>query len=239
MSKRAQREFAVQYAEDLALAGKAAQLGLDKGPQFEEQLRVARIKILSQTMKKAVREKASQIPEEKIEDYYHNNIVRFQEAQIDRIYIPRIQKQQAALETEPSAIDSQKRLQESEERLRKEAERLRSRALAGEDFANLQVDAYRDAGITSAVPATSMSIRRISLPANQASVMDMKPGDISSIFSDINGLYIYRLRSKETLSLDHVRDEIKETLRSLRIEEEMSAILHSASPTVDEAYFAR
>ena len=56
MSARARREFATRYANALVMAKKAEQMGLDKGPNFEEQMKVARIQILSQEMKKAIEE---------------------------------------------------------------------------------------------------------------------------------------------------------------------------------------
>jgi parvulin-like peptidyl-prolyl isomerase len=49
------------------------------------------------------------------------------------------------------------------------------------------------------------------LPASQVSVMDLKPGEVSAVLSDPNGYYIYKLRSKDMLSLNQARDEIKGT----------------------------
>src|SRR6202034_3252856 len=43
MSARARREFALNYAEALVMTNKAEQMGLDKGVNFEEQMRLTRI----------------------------------------------------------------------------------------------------------------------------------------------------------------------------------------------------
>ena len=134
--------------------------------------------------------------------------------------------------------NSQIRQQESEQTMKKEADSLWTRAVAGEDFSNLQADAYRMAGIKSAPPNTSMVIRRISLPPNQSSVMDLKPGEISSVLTDSNGYFIYRIKNKNVLPLNQVRDEVTATLRSQHMEEKMRAIHDSATPTLDESYFA-
>ena len=123
--------------------------------------------------------------------------------------------------------------------MKEEADNLRARAVAGEEFSQLQADAYQVAGIKSAAPDTSIGIRRTSLPPNQASVMDLKPGEVSSVLEDPNGYVIYRVKTKDTLSLDQAREEIKATLRSQRMQDEMRDIQDSATPALDESYFSR
>jgi len=49
---------------------------------------------------------------------------------------------------------------------------------------------------------------------------------------------IYRVKTKDTIPLDQARGEIKETLRSQRMRDEMDEILDPATPTFDESYFA-
>jgi hypothetical protein len=67
--------------------------------------------------------------------------------------------------------------------------------------------------------------------------MDLKPGEVSSVLADPNGYVIYRVKTKDTLPLDQAREEIKATLRSQRMQEEMRSIQGSATPTLDESYF--
>jgi hypothetical protein len=50
---------------------------------------------------------------------------------------------------------------------------------------------------------------------------------------------IYRVKTKDTLSLDQAREEIKATLRSQRMQDEMRDIQDSATPALDESYFSR
>jgi hypothetical protein len=69
--------------------------------------------------------------------------------------------------------------------------------------------------------------------------MDLKPGEVSLVLADPSGYFIYRVKTKETLPLDQVREEIKATLRSQRMQDEMRGIPDSATPSLDEAYFAR
>lgn len=239
MRARARREFALRYADAIVMTKKAEQMGLDKGEKYEEKMKLARIQILSQELKKAIQEKVSQISDKDIEDYYRNNIARFEKAEMDRIFVPKTQQLASASEKKLSDADEQKRSQESEQTMREEADNLRARAVAGEEFTKLQADAYQVAGIKSTPPNTSMGIRRTSLPPNQVSVMDLKTGEVSSVLADSNGYVIYRIKTKVTLPLDQAREEIKATLRLQRMQEEMRGIQDSATPTLDKSYFGR
>ncbi len=91
------------------------------------------------------------------------------------------------------------------------AANLRARAAKGEDPDKLQKEAYVAAGLSGNAPSTKMEkVRRTTLPANHQAVMDLKPGEVSEVISDTNsGYYIYKLVSKETLSLETVKPEIQ------------------------------
>jgi hypothetical protein len=222
MPDRKRRDFAVDYVDFLMKTKKAEQMGLDKGPNYEEQIRIARIQILSKALTKAIQEEASQISNGDIESYYRDNAARFETAEMDRIYIP---KTGQALTSEQTMKD--------------EADHLYARALSGEEFSKLQAEAYLLAGIKRAVQSTSIRIRSVSLPPNQVSVMSLLPGQVSPILADPNGYVIYRLNTKDVLRLDQVRDEIRATLRSQRMQEEMQDIEESAKSTLNELYFSR
>jgi hypothetical protein len=238
MRVKARREFALHYAETLVIAGKAKQMGLDHGAAFDEQMKLARIQILSQALTKAVREQVAQIPDKDVEDFYHKNTARFEKAELDRIYVPRTR--QTPVTCDKLTDDERQRCsQESEQTMKKEAESLRERAIAGEEFVALQADAYRIAGIKSAAPSTNMSVRRISLPPDQVSVMDLSPGEVSPVIEDPNGYFIYRVKAKAMVSLDEASNEIREALRTQRMQDEMHSILNSATSTLDERYFVR
>jgi hypothetical protein len=239
MPKQARREFALHYAEALVMARKAEEMGLDKGAEYEEQMKLARIQVLSQDLKRVIQAKDSQISDKDIEDYYRDNTKRFEKAEIERIYIPKTQQPRSISDNNLSDAAKLERLQKSDRTVKEEADNLRAKALAGEGFVELQAEAYELAGIKSATPNTSLVVRRISLPPNQGSAMDLKPGEVSSVFADLNGYVIYRIKKKETLPLDQSREEIKATLRSQRMQEEMKSIQNSAVPTLDESYFAR
>jgi hypothetical protein len=122
--------------------------------------------------------------------------------------------------------------------MRKEANALRGRAVAGEDMAKLQGEAYALAGLKGKAPSTKMGkMRRAALPPAHASVMDLKTGETSSVLSDPSGYFIYKIGAKDVEPVDKVKDEIKGTLRTQRIQEQMKTVQESATPTLEESYF--
>jgi hypothetical protein len=237
MPVRVRRQFATRYSTALAMAEKAHEMGLDQGPKFEVRMKLARIQILSQGLTQAAQEKAAQISDTDIEDYYHNHSADYAEADLQRIFVPHSQ-QLPASKVKLSAAAERKRQKDAEEVMRQEADKLRVRAVAGESFAKLQDEAFQLSGIKSKAPSAKMSKeRRTNLPPAQASIMDLKTGEVSPVLSDQSGYFIYKVGAKDTEPLDKVKDEIRGALRTQRMQEQMQAVQKSATPTLDEAYF--
>jgi len=231
MPARVRAQFANNYARALVMSDKAVQLGLDRGPIFEEKMRMARIQILNGALNRAIKDRASQISDKDIEGYYNENISKFETVDLERIYVPKAPPKQAS--------DAKLSATEQELAMRTLAEKLRARAVAGEDFAKLQANAYFTAGMKSAAPGVEMEkIMRSALPPNHVFVFDLKPRDISTVIEDQNGYFLYKVKSKGALSLDKASEEIRETLRAQRTEDELRKIQESAKPTLNESYFA-
>jgi len=237
MPARVRRQFATRYSTALVMAQKAHEMGLDSGPKFEERMKLARIQILSQVLSQAVQEKASQISDKDIEDSYTSKAADYEEADLQRVFVPHSQ-QLPASKVKLSAAEEKKRQKDAEEAMRKEADKLRARAVAGEDLTKLQAEAFQFAGMKTKPPSVKMGkIRRSGLPPAQASVLDLKTGAVSQAFTDQSGYFIYKVGAKDTVPLDKVRDEIRGALRTQRMQEQMQAVQKSATPTLDEAYF--
>ncbi len=236
MAPAARKQLATQYVTALVMVHKAHQMGLDKGPRFEELMRVARIGVLTKELSQNMQDEAGRVSDQDVESYYHKNEAAFQEVDLQRIFIPR-SKQPAEGKEKVSGDDAKKAQQESEEAMKKEAEALRGRAAAGEDFEKLQEEAATVSEFKGKPPTKLGKVRRTSLPPAQAEVMDRKPGETSQLISTPNGYLIYKVGDKDTLPLDKVHDEIVSTLRSQRIQDAMQAVQQSAKPELNEKYF--
>jgi PPIC-type PPIASE domain len=237
MPVRAKRQFATRYAAVLVMAQKAHDMGLDKGPEFEEQMSLMRLQVLSRELNRSVQDKASQISDKEVEDYYNGHKSDFEEADLYRIVIPKNQ-QGPASKAKLSDADEQKRTQQGQETMKALADKLHARAVAGEDFTKLQEEAFQTAGVKTKAPSVSMNdVRRNGLPPTVVSVMDLKEGEVSQVFPDVTGFVIYKVKKKETEPLDKMKEEIRGNLRAQRMQEAMQNIEHSATTSLDDSYF--
>ena len=175
---------------------------------MKSKTRLARMQVLSQELNKALQEKAGEITDKDIEDYYKANVSKFEQADVERIYIPKTkQTPEADSDKKLSEAEEQKQTEESEAAMKKEADKsAHSEAVAGTDFAKLQQEAFEFAGIKSGSPNVNMGkMRRTMLPPSQVSVMEQKPGEVSAVIADQNGFFIYKLKSKDTIPLTRRR----------------------------------
>ena len=239
MPARMRRQFATRYANALVMSEKGEQMGLDKGADYEEHMKLARMQVLAQEVNKNLQEKAGEISDKDIEDYYKSNLQKFEQADLERIYIPKAkQAPEAKPDEKVNEEEEKKQTEAGEKAMKDEADKLHQQAAAGGDFAKLQDEAFQTAGIKSGSPTTSMGkMRRSMLPPDQVSVMDMKAGEVSPLITDQNGYFIYKMKSKDTIPLDQAKDEIKGTMRAERFQASMKAIQDSATSTLDEKYF--
>jgi len=252
MSPAIRRQLATAYSRMLRMSTAAEKRGLDKGPKFDEMLYFARMQILSQELSRALQEDSAKVTDADIDDYYKKNEPSYEQATFARIFVPRAKqivnpvvtpkagakagaKAMAKTSTNQPPTEAQKKA--SEEAMTKLAAGLRARAAKGEDPDTLQKEAYAAAGLPGNAPSTKMEkVRRTTLPVNHQAVMDLKPGDVSEVISDPNsGHYIYKLVSKETLSVDTVKPEIRNTISSQRYRDSMQNF--QGSVDLNDAYF--
>jgi parvulin-like peptidyl-prolyl isomerase len=279
MAPQVRRQLAAAYSKMLAMSMAAEKKGLDKGPQFDEMLGFARMQILSQILSRNMQEEAQNVSDADIQKYYDDNKSAFEEANFQRIFVPKTRQsppptakpvspagvksgvkpkvkptafelgdqaepgEKGEASTPKSAAAAKKLSPEdqqkaNEEAMKKVAESLQKRAVAGEDFETIQKAAYTAAGIKGQAPPVKMEkVRRTSLPTTQSAVFDLKEGAISDVITDPSGYYIYKMVKKQTLPLDAVKNEIKNTISSQRYRDSMQAVQQLATPELNDAYF--
>lgn len=223
LDARTKQQIGRAYPDFLIMANEAHQRGLDKTDRVEERLAFARLQILSQELVRQIQEQAAQVPDKDIEAYYQKTSQNFELVNLQRIVIP--------LQGENGKA--------SPDAMKKEAEALRARAAAGEDFSQLQKDAYGAAGvrdITQPNPNVP-NLRRRSLPLTQVSAFDMKPGEVSPVIRDVTGYYIYKMDSKGMMPLKEARREIENILRQQRASQMIESVHQPFTTEVNRAYF--
>src|SRR6266480_2251511 len=181
---------------------------------------------------------APQIPDSEIQDNYKKNDAAYQEADLQRLFIPH-GKQLEPPKEKLSDEETKKHQDEADEAMKKEAEALHTRAASGEDFDKLQQEAFTTGGLKANPPSTKLGkVRRSSLPADQGAVFDLKSGEVSQLISGPNGYFVYKVGEKDTVPLEKVHEEIHNALRQQKMQDSMQAVQQLSTPVLDEKYFA-
>jgi PPIC-type PPIASE domain len=224
------------YARNLRMSAAAEKRGLDKTPEFQEEMRFARMQVLAQDLTRALRAEANRITDADVAEYYKKNQSAYEQATLARIFIPR------AKSTEPAQADAtssamEARTEGTEGAMTKLATDLRARAVKGEDPDKLQQEAYTAAGLPGVTPHTKMEkVRRTTLPPQHETVMDLKPGEVSEVFSDPGGAhFIYKMISKQTLTPEDAKMEISTMISTQRYRDSMKKF--QGNVVFSDAYF--
>jgi bifunctional DNA-binding transcriptional regulator/antitoxin component of YhaV-PrlF toxin-antitoxin module len=233
------------------MSTEAEKRGLDKGPRFDEVMHFTRMQILSQELSRSLQEESGKVTDADIDDYYKKNELSYEQATFARIFIPKakqtptspalpVAKAGASAPLKPTPpppppTEAQKKA--AEEAMDKVAESIRARAAKGEDPDALQKEAYAAAGLPGSPMSTKMEkVRRTTLPMSHQKAMDLKPGEVSEVITDTNsGHYVYKLLSKENLSEDSVKPEIRNIISSQRYRDSMQGF--QGNVDLSDAYF--
>ena len=216
------------YARNLRMGAAAEARGLDKTPAFEEEMHFTRLQLLAQDLDRALRAEANNISDADFANYYEKNRSSFEQATVARIFVPHSSQIAPANEVQKkAAADSMSKL----------ATDLWARAFLGEDMDKLQIEAYAEAGIERTHVDTKLeNVRRTTLPQQHESVMDLKPREVSEVFSDPEGAhFIYKMIDKKTLTLDQAKPEIRSTISTGRYRDSLRTFQNDV--VFNDAYF--
>jgi PPIC-type PPIASE domain len=238
MSLSLRLKVANAYARNMRMAAVAEKRGLDRTAAFEQEMRYARLQLLAQDLNRALLAEANNITDADVEKFYKQNKPSYQQAVMARIFIPHAKRiTNNPLTDAVKNLDEETMQKTAEEAMIKVAASLRERAVNGEDPDKLQMDAYAEAGIKRTAVNTKMeNVRRSTLTPQHETVMDLKPGEISEVFSDPNGAhFIYKMISKQTLTLDEAKSEIRGQISRQRYQESMKSF--EGNVVLNDAYF--
>ena len=226
----ARMQIAQKYVELLTFADKGQQAGLDKSPEFKEQLELMRMQGLAGAYNHYLQEKYAKASDAEIEKYYQENKASYEEVTLRRIYIP---KPGTAGEKKPPLDEAATKAL---------AEKIQARAAAGEDFDKLQQEAFAAANPEApkdSAPPTSMGPRRRGqLPAQQEStIFALDAGKVTPVIDEPAGFFIYKVESKQVMPLEKVRSQIARQLEEQKMRDAIQQTVSSVKPTFNDKYF--
>jgi len=205
------------------MAQKAIQQGVEKQPRVQERLMLERKRVLTELFTQKLLEDSKPSAAE-IQKYYDENPTAYDEVTLERLYIPK-----SAGGKTPADPAAEKAA----------AEKIHDRAAAGEDFTKLQKEAWAGQPNPQGAPTTQMGARRRgSLPPDQEpAVFALNAGQVSQLFDNPAGWFIYKVVSKRKLPLSEVKDEISRSLQQQKFQDSREAIVNSAKAEYDPKYF--
>jgi hypothetical protein len=229
MAAMAKRQLADAYPRILLFAATARELGLDQDPHFQEMLRFASERLLSEVLTRSMQQKAGDISDAELQKYYDQNPTRFERIELLRIFIP-LQQQFVSGKEEPIALE--------ETAMKAEAEKIHGAAAAGGDFQRLQQQAFEAAHLKSSSPNVSLGKLPIGrLPLDHQKVFELEQGQVSELISDSTGYYVYKVVSKEMTPLSQAKPEIHNLIQAQKMQASTDALLKSISSEVNADYF--
>jgi hypothetical protein len=236
------KRVADQYIQALILAEKAHESGADHSPEFEKQMAFLRLRALATAGYQDLQKQSSNVSDSEVEDYYKQHIADYKAISFDKLYVPK-QKFVETSAQKPNDPELQKKREASEAEMKAGADKLRARAAAGEDFTKLQQEAYVFAGIKQTAQSTQQSThmenqRKSSVLPADASIFDLKKGDVSEVFNDPAGFMVYKVTDIKDVPVASVHDEIARTLQAEKLKAAMDGLQNSVKTTLDESYFA-
>ena len=226
VTSEVRRSLGQGLGELLVWADAAIKAGVDKDPGYQDMMRIVRIRTLRDFYLRKLEEQARNVSPQDLQAYYDQNLSKYQEIKLQRVFIPG---------SSPGGPGDSTFY----ERARQIANTLQQRAAAGEDFTVLQKDAYGQLGIATATPNVDAGTRRpgMTMPDEEKQLFAMQPGQVSKVFTPTSGFVIYKVVSKQALPLDQVKDEVTRELYRSRVEAKIKEINAAAHPELNEEYF--
>jgi hypothetical protein len=212
------------FAQIVVLDVTAEKQGMDKQPDVENMLKVARMRALSQALQQQMIKDAQQVTPEQIDAYYKQHQDEFEEAKIERLFIPRIASGQNIDQAKAKAL----------------AERLQKEAATAKSFDDLEKQAYTELGLQQQTPpSVDMGVRRkTQLPPAQAeAIFSLTPGGVTPVLEDANAFYVYKVDSKTAVPSAGVSNEIKNAIVQKKYADELKGIFGSVEATLNPDYF--
>lgn len=240
MAKQVQKRMATQLVQLLIFAAKAHEMGLDQGPEFDERLYLSRMNLLASLAHDQIQKDARKVSDADVDSYYKEHDAEYKTISYDKIYVP---KQKMGETVAPNSPDAQKKHEASEAEMKQEADKLRTRAAAGEDFVKLQQEAYDFAGMKLVASASNTHVDKVSkahMMGNDASIFELKDGDVSQVIDDPQGFMIYKVQASQSQTLADVRDEVTHAVQSEKLKAASEALQKQISQdtTYNDAFFA-
>lgn len=221
----ARRQIATQYVQLLSAANEGVKLGVEKDPEFSEQLGAMKLQLLAQSAARKIQAQASNVSDAEVKSYYDQNPSAFEEVTLTRIFVPRGASESAPGQAAPDS--------------KAIADAARQQLVAGTEPETIQKTVFTQLKTTTEPPSTKFGAKRRGAlpPAHEEKVFALKQGEVSEAIPDSIGYVIYRVDSRQQLPFDQVKDEVKRRVTTQRIEDARQHFAASSKADYNDSYF--
>ena len=227
----ARRSMAAAYGSMVTLSQEAHKRGLDRTPEFQLQMKVLRMQLLSKALQDAIHKQYAEPSAAEVEKFYKDNQESYQELTVHRLQIPKHGPPSGAVEGkpagEPAAMSSA------------DAEEYRKRAVAGDDFDKMQKEVIEKLQFKTTPPVTSGKRRHGEFPPQEeGEIFALSPGSVTRVFEEGASYVIYKIDAKRTLTLDEVRGNLTRVLAEQNARDAEAKIQNAPEKYTSPVYFA-
>lgn len=225
-SPAALKGIAESYVQLLTLADAGQKAGLEKDPRFDEMMKVARVRTMAELYRHTLDEKFSAPSPEMIDAYYKDNIAKYEQLKIDRVFIP---------------LADPKKPQERaifEKKARRVIDELRERASKGEDMGALEEEGYKMLGLSAPQKVDQGPKRKGNYPpVLEKDIWALKPAEVTKVETDLSGFSFYKVRSREPIPLELVKNEVTREISQKNMEAAMKSTTSQVHSEFNDKYF--
>jgi hypothetical protein len=228
---QARRQIASRYVQFLTAANEGVKLGVDKDPDFNEQLALMRLQLLGQDAEKKLQAQASNVSDAELKSYYDQNPSAFEEVTLTRLYVPKVTPSPKDASSAPDA--------KSPPDPKAIADNARQQLMIGGDPDKIEKGIYDQLKNTNPPPSAKFGARRRgSMPAAQEQkIFAMKDGEVSDVIPDPSGFVVYRVDEKKQLAFDDVKEDVKQRVMRQRIADVREKVTNASKTDYNDAYF--
>lgn len=222
------RQIVIDHVRMLAAAALAEEHKLEKNPtvakELEGQDRLGSMRVLARAFYKQIEDEAGNPSMAEMQQYYAQHSAEFEEGEIWRLSIPKIAVSNGGKRIDPATLLAV-------------MDGLHRQAVAGFNFDQIQLQAYKDLGLTVAPPPTRLTAaRRSNLSPDEAKVFDLRPGEVSPVIESYTSLVILKLISSRTAPLDSVLPEIRSDLKPFLFKKQIESASKNVAAEFNLAY---
>jgi len=234
-----QQRLAERYPDLLLHAQKIHELGVDRDPVFVERIKYTYLQVLGRMLTQYLQEKANDVSDAEVEQYYKEHPEMFQRVDLLRIFILNHKvypdEGRPAGSSEPPAHPTPAERATDEVAMKAEAEKIRKEAIAGESFERLQTRAYKVAQDPDDTPNAKLGkLTSDQIPEEyEKAITELPVGKVSELVPAFNGWNIFKVLSRETVPLS----EAKPIVQKLRVRESTDMLKTAIKVHLNPEYF--